>query len=129
MDPVKDDFGRPRPFLTESRLSPVVPKPGSASYPSGHSTWATACGIVLADMVPERRAQIFARADEYAHNREVGGVHYPSDVAGGHLAGTALATALFMSPHFLEDEAAATAELRQALGLSALPANSQHRLH
>jgi acid phosphatase (class A) len=129
VDPVKDAFDRPRPFLTESRLSPVVPKPPSASYPSGHSTWAASCAIVLADMVPERRAQIFARADEYAHNREVGGVHYPSDVAGGHLAGTALATALFMSPRFLEDEAAATAELRRALGLSALPANPPHRLH
>jgi acid phosphatase (class A) len=129
VEPVKDAFDRPRPFLTESRLSPVVPKPPSASYPSGHSIWAVSCAIVLADMVPERRAQIFARADEYAHNREVGGVHYPSDVAGGHLAGTALATALFMSPRFLKDEAAATAELRQALGLSALPTNPPHRLH
>ena len=128
VDPAKDAFGRPRPFLTESRLSPVASKSASAAYPSGHSTWAAACAIVLADMVPERRAQIFARADEYAHNREVGGVHYPSDVAGGHLAGTALATALFMSPRFLADEAAATAELRQALGLSALP-NPPHRLH
>ena len=87
----KDAFGRPRPFLTEARLQPVVAKPPTASYPSGHSTWAVACAIVLADMIPERRAQIFARADEYAHNREVGGVHYPSDVAAGHLAGTALA--------------------------------------
>jgi acid phosphatase (class A) len=129
VDPAKDAFARPRPFLTESRLSPVAAKPPSASYPSGHSTWAIACAIVLADMVPERRAQIFARADEYAHNREVGGVHYPSDVAGGHLAGTALATALFMSPRFLDDEAAAAAELRQALGLSAQPATPPHRLH
>ena len=70
-----------------------------------------ACGIVLADMVPERRTQIFARAEEYAHNREVGGVHYPSDVAGGHLAGTALAAALFTSQAFLNDELAAAAEL------------------
>jgi acid phosphatase (class A) len=124
IDPVKDAFDRPRPFLTESRLSPVVPKPASASYPSGHSTWAASCAIVLADMVPERRAQIFARADEYAHNREVGGVHYPSDVAGGQLAGTALATALFMSPRFVADEVAAAAELRRALGLPPL-----QRLH
>lgn len=121
MDTAKDAFGRPRPFLTEPRLAPVVPKPPSASYPSGHTTWAIATAIVLADMVPERRAQIFARADEYAHNREVGGVHYPSDVAGGHLAGTALAQQLFNSPRFVADEAAAAAELRQALGLPALP--------
>lgn len=117
MNPAKDAFGRPRPFTTEPRLAPVVPRPSSASYPSGHSTWAVACAIVLADMVPERRTEIFARADEYAHNREVGGVHYPSDVAAGHLAGTALATQLFGSPRFVDDELAAAAELRQALGL------------
>jgi acid phosphatase (class A) len=69
MDTAKDAFGRPRPFVTEERLNPVVPRPPSASYPSGHTTWAIAVAIVLADMVPERRAQIFARADEYAHRR------------------------------------------------------------
>jgi acid phosphatase (class A) len=120
MNPAKDAFGRPRPFVTDRQLAPVVPKPASASYPSGHSTWAVASAIVLADMVPERRAQIFARADEYAHNREVGGVHYPSDVAAGHLAGTVLAEALFDQPRFVTDERAAAAELRAALGLPPL---------
>lgn len=127
MNTAKDAFGRPRPFLTEQRLAPVVPRPPSASYPSGHTTWAIAVAIVLADMVPERRAQIFARADEYAHNREVAGVHYPSDVAAGHLAGTALAVELFNSPRFVEDEAAAGAELRQALGLPPLPPPPPYR--
>jgi len=117
VEPAKDAYARPRPYLTEKRLSPVVAIPPSAAYPSGHATWAIACAIVLADMLPERRAQIFARADEYARNREVGGVHYPSDVAAGHLAGTALAAQLFELPRFLDDEAAAAAELRAALGL------------
>jgi acid phosphatase (class A) len=126
LNSAKDDFGRPRPFVTEHRLAPVVAKPPSASYPSGHTTWAVASAIVLADMVPERRAQIFARADEYAHNREVGGVHYPSDVAAGHLAGTALATKLFDTPRFVADETAAAAELRQALGLAPLARRATH---
>jgi acid phosphatase (class A) len=127
MNTAKDAFARPRPFVTEKRLAPVVARPPSASYPSGHSTWAVACAIVLADMIPERRAQIFARADEYAHNREVGGVHYPSDVAAGHLAGTALASELFDSAAFVGDEGAASAELRQALGLPAQPRNRLYR--
>ncbi len=120
VDAAKNAFGRPRPFFTESRLNPVADKPPSASYPSGHTIWVVSCAIVLADMVPERRAQIFARADEYAHNREEAGVHYPSDVAAGHLAGTVLAAEFFDSPRFLADEAAATVELRQALGLPPL---------
>lgn len=127
MDPAKDAFGRPRPFLTEPRLSPIVARPASASYPSGHATFAVASAIVLADMVPERRAQIFARADEYGRNREVDGVHYPSDVAAGHLAGTALAQQLFDSPLFEADEVTAAAELRQALGLPPLPRHLRYR--
>ncbi len=127
LNPAKDAFGRSRPFVTDSHLAPVVAKPPSASYPSGHSTWAVACAIVLAEMVPERRAQIFARADEYAHNREVGGVHYPSDVFAGHLAGTALAEALFDQPRFVADELAAAAELRAALGLPPLPPHQLYR--
>ncbi len=127
MDAAKKAFARPRPFLTEPRLNPVVDKPLSAAYPSGHTTWAISCAIVLADMVPERRAQIFARADEYAHNREEAGVHYPSDVAAGHLAGTVFAAQFFESPRFLHDEAAATAELRQALGLAPLTRQTRCR--
>lgn len=124
VDPAKDAFRRPRPFLTEPRLSPIIAKPPSAAYPSGHTTWVVACAIVLADMVPERSPQIFARADEYARNREVAGVHYPSDVAAGHLAGTVLAAEFFESPRFLHDEAAATGELRRALGLPPLARQS-----
>jgi acid phosphatase (class A) len=127
MNPAKNAFGRPRPFVTDKQLAPIVAEPPSASYPSGHSTWAVACAIVLADMVPERRAQIFARADEYAHNREVGGVHYPSDVSAGHLAGTVLAAALFAQPRFIADELVAATELRAALGLPALPPHQLYR--
>ena len=113
----KDRFARPRPFTQEPRLSPVVDKPKSFSYPSGHSTWGTAAGLVLADMVPERRVRILRRAQEYAHNRIVGGVHYPSDVEAGRLAGTALAAVLFDCPAFVSEEAEAKAELRELLGL------------
>jgi acid phosphatase (class A) len=113
----KREFARPRPFTIESRLDPVVARPPSASYPSGHSTWAYVTALVLADMVPERRSQILARADEFAHNRAVAGVHYPSDVEAGHLAGTTLAAMLFVCQPFETEEAAARSELRKALDL------------
>jgi acid phosphatase (class A) len=119
----KKYYGRPRPFRVEKKLEPVVAADGG-SYPSGHSSWVRAVALVLADMVPERRAQIIARADEYAHNRVVAGVHYPSDVEAGKLAGTAIAAALYASPDFRRDLAAATTELRQALSLPAAPSAS-----
>lgn len=113
----KREFARPRPFSVDSRLDPVVARPSSASYPSGHSTWAYTTALVLADMVPERRAQIMARADQFAHNRMIAGVHYGSDVEGGHLAGTTIAAMLFVCRPFEEEEAGARSELRAALHL------------
>jgi len=113
----KREFARPRPFAVEPRLAPIIARPMSDSYPSGHSTWAYTTALVLADMVPERRAQLLARADQYARNRTVAGVHYPSDVEAGRLAGTALAAMLFTCPAFEREEAAARKELRGALHL------------
>ena len=123
--PVKDEFARPRPFKLEPRLEPSVPRSGTGSYPSGHAAWAYTAAIVLADMVPERREQIFARAREYAHNRNIGGVHYPSDIEAGRLAATAIAAMLFSCAPFQHEEAAAQAELRHALGLTARTAERQ----
>jgi acid phosphatase (class A) len=117
----KNRFARPRPFLLEPHLQPVVDKPPNGSYPSGHTTWGYTVGVVLADMIPERRPQIMARAAEYGFNRVVAGVHYPSDIEGGKMAGAALAAALFASPAFLRDYAEAKSELRQALNLPRLP--------
>lgn len=117
----KKDFKRIRPFRTEPRLTPVLQQPHSFSYPSGHSTWAHTVAIVLADMVPERRAQIFARAEEFGHNRVVGGVHYPSDIEAGKLGGSVIGAALLASPRFKADEALAATELRRALGLPPTP--------
>jgi acid phosphatase (class A) len=112
----KDVFARPRPFLLEPKLSPLLKKPSSASYPSGHAAWAFMTGLVLSDMLPEKRAQIMERAREYANNRVVVGVHYPSDVTSGLQSGAALAAVLFSSAEFRKDQVAATKELRAALG-------------
>jgi acid phosphatase (class A) len=117
----KRSFKRPRPFVLDSRIEPVVGRPPNDSYPSGHTMWARAVGLLLADMLPEFRNEILARSDEYAFNRVVAGVHYPSDVEGGKLAGTALAAFLFAAPAFQQDYAEAKAELRAALKLPAKP--------
>ena len=113
--PAKDHYARPRPYVTEPKLDPAIARPGSFAYPSGHAAWAFAVGFVLADMLPEKRAEILARAGEFAHNRVVGGVHYPSDVDAGRVAGSVLAAFLFASPEFRAEERLASAELRAAL--------------
>ncbi len=118
--PGKDAFARARPCRVEPRLKPVLPCPTSASYPSGHASFGWAAGLVLADLVPEQRAAILARARDYAWNRVVAGVHYPSDVEAGHLSGVVVAAFRFASPAFRDEERAARGELRAALGLPRL---------
>jgi acid phosphatase (class A) len=117
VDPAKDVWKRPRPHLYSDLVKPVVPLSKSGSYPSGHATVGTLMGIELANMLPEKRAQIMARAWEFGHNRVVGGIHYPSDIEMGRISGTVIAQTISTHPDFKEDFEAAKAELRAALGL------------
>ncbi len=117
VDPAKDVWKRPRPHLYSDLVRPVVPLSKSGSYPSGHATVGTLMGIELANMLPEKRAQIMARAWEFGHNRVVGGIHYPSDIEMGRISGTVIAQTISTHPDFKAEFDAAKAELRAALGL------------
>jgi acid phosphatase (class A) len=117
-DPAKDAWKRLRPHLYSDLVKPVVPIETTGSYPSGHALLGTLMGIELANMLPEKRAAIMARAWEYAHNREVGGIHYPSDVEMGRVTGTVIAQTISTHPDFKQEFEGAKAELRAALGLN-----------
>jgi acid phosphatase (class A) len=117
VDPAKDVWKRPRPHLYSDLVKPVVPLSKSGSYPSGHATVGTLMGIELANMLPEKRAQIMARAWEFGRNRVVGGIHYASDIEMGRISGTVIAQTISTHPDFKAEFEAAKAELRSALGL------------
>lgn len=113
----KDLWNRVRPPLVDARLQPVAKYGNSASYPSGHAAFGYLTGIVLADMLPELRPQILARAREYGDHRVLGGVHYPSDVEAGRQLAVMIAVLVQLRPDYQADFAAARAEMRQALNL------------
>jgi acid phosphatase (class A) len=93
-----------------------------SSYPSGHATFGMVCTILLADMVPEKRAALFARNLDYDHSRMVLGAHYPTDLAAGRIAGTLAAQLLLQNANFQRALAEQRSNLRAALGLpAALP--------
>jgi acid phosphatase (class A) len=117
VDPAKDVWKRPRPHLYSDLVKPVVPLSKSGSYPSGHATVGTLMGIELANMLPEKRAEIMARAWEFGQNRVVGGIHYPSDIEMGRISGTVIAQTISTHPDFKDEFEAAKAELRAALGM------------
>jgi acid phosphatase (class A) len=110
-------WNRPRPFVASTQVNAIGAKPSNASYPSGHSTigWLTA--IMLADMVPEKSTELYARAREFGRNRVMAGVHFPSDIEAGRYSASAIATALMQSSQFRSDFEGARMELRHALGL------------
>jgi acid phosphatase (class A) len=119
IDPAKVYWKRIRPSVFDPRLHPCVRVPLSGSYPSGHSTFGNLSAIILADMIPEKKAEIYKRGWEFAMNRVIGGVHYPSDIQAGRIAAAIIAAALFRNAEFKADFEKSKAEIRKAIGLEA----------
>ena len=122
-NPAKTFFHRPRPYVLDATLQPVCKikaDPGDYSYPSGHSVTGYLESLVTAMMVPEKRDAILARADDYAHNRLVCGMHYPTDVAASKTVAYAMIGLMMNHLQFRRELEAAKAETRQALGFTGL---------
>jgi acid phosphatase (class A) len=118
----KDLFRRLRPYEIEARLDPCIDDVrGDLSYPSGHATYGYLIAYLLIDMVPERRAQLWSRAQEFARQRMVCGVHFPSDLEAGRRGAEWLAQRFLQSDAYRAAAAGPTRELRAALGLPAAP--------
>ena len=112
----KDHFRRLRPPEIEPRLEPCIDRvQADLSYPSGHATYGFVMVYLLADLAPGRRAQLEARGEEFARQRMVCGVHFPSDIDAGRVGARWLIERLHASPAYRADAAAAAAELRAAM--------------
>jgi acid phosphatase (class A) len=118
VDPAKPFYGRVRPYLANPEaIKPLVKASKSGAYPSGHTTRVTMMAVIMTAMLPEKRDAIWARAEEYAQSRVIGGMHYPNDLEGGKKVGTAMAAVMFADPAFRADFEVAKGEVRKALGL------------
>ena len=114
----KDHFSRQRPYEIEPRLRPCIDHVrGDLSYPSGHATYGYVIAYLLGDMVPERAPELQRRADEFARQRMVCGVHFRSDIEAGRKAARWLTFVLLGDPGYRRDSIAAALELRAALHL------------
>lgn len=101
---MKERWERPRPFVAyPAQAEPCIKKAGGYSYPSGHSTFSRVFANVLTDIVPERKAEFFAKADEIALDRVIGGVHYPTDIAAGKAFGDLYHEDLLKSEAYRKD--------------------------
>jgi undecaprenyl-diphosphatase len=97
---VKIATDRPRPPLHFAALGVAVHTPQGvppdASFPSGHAQTAFGAALYLALLFPRGAAAFLALAALVGLSRIALGVHYPSDVIAGALAGSALSIAAFL---------------------------------
>jgi acid phosphatase (class A) len=117
---VKDHFRRLRPYEIESRLEPCMENvKGDLSYPSGHSAYGWAMAYLLAKLAPERSQALEKRAAEFARQRMVCGVHFPSDLAAGKRAARLVVDELEKNREFQSELGAAASEYRGAVAARA----------
>ena len=88
--PVKSFFRRRRPFARIVEALVIGKKPGSWSFPSGHTASSFASAWILASVWPRRAPVFFSLAGIVGFSRIYLGAHYPGDVASGAMAGTVL---------------------------------------
>lgn len=84
---LKKKFNRPRPSFVLPAIEPVVAVPGHSSYPSGHATQSIVIAHILSRLKPDFAAQLHNLAFKIGVNREVAGLHYPSDTKAGFAIG------------------------------------------
>lgn len=85
---LKLKYDHVRPSYADPILRPDVEVPGHPSFPSGHAAQAMLVAEILSSFRPQQRVAFVRDAERIARNREVAGLHYPSDTAAGfELAG------------------------------------------
>lgn len=92
--PIKSFFKRRRPFIGIIQATVIGKKPGTWSFPSGHSAAAFGGALLLGNVFPGLRWLLFTLAALVGFSRIYLGDHYPSDVASGALSGMLLGEGL-----------------------------------
>jgi membrane-associated phospholipid phosphatase len=106
----KDTFDRVRPSLLDPELTTAIAVPGHPSYPSGHATETYFYALVFGALDPAHAEQYRTDAYAIARNREIAGLHYPSDSVAGRMLATWYFTELEKLPWYQEQLARAKAE-------------------
>ena len=111
VDVGRNYWERPRPYLIATNLADGPPERFSGSYPSGHSTLATVCALLLADIFPDKAEAILSKGKEIGWHRVILGRHYPSDIYAGRTLGRRIVQEMRRNRLFRHDFREARMEL------------------
>ena len=98
VEAAKAAWDRKRPFLFDESLQPVVERPKTNSYPSGHGADSALYAVLLSTVLPEHASDWRKQAALVRWSRVIGGAHYPSDTVAGAILGEALGRKMLESP-------------------------------
>lgn len=100
----KHRFNRVRPSILGKQMGKdfgnLIDIPAHPAYPSGHATGAFTMAYLLQELDPKNARVYLKDALRIARNREIAGLHYPSDTEAGRLLARQIADALLANPRF-----------------------------
>jgi acid phosphatase (class A) len=111
----KKRFNRARPPQLEPRLHPAIPVPEHPAYPSSHALQGYLVARTLALLFPENSEDLMAAGVQIGREREIAGIHYPSDSKGSRALGEELFARLQQNEKFLAELDAAKTEWHSPL--------------
>jgi len=88
--PIKAYFRRRRPFVRIVQALVIGKRPGSWSFPSGHTGSSFASAWILSTIWPKQSPIFLSLASLVGLSRIYVGAHYPGDVASGAILGVGL---------------------------------------
>ena len=80
---MKIEYDRSRPTFFDKRVKNIIDIPPSPSYPSGHACQSYAVALLLSKKYPDNKDFYMNNAKLVSENREIAGLHYPSDTDYG----------------------------------------------
>lgn len=84
---LKNLIARPRPFMVDTSVTLLIPKPGEYSFPSGHTLNSVTAATVIFLYFKKAGIGAYVLAALIAFSRLYLFVHYPTDILGGILLG------------------------------------------
>lgn len=87
----KYTYKRPRPYAADRRVTALIPRPESPSYPCEHSVAAGVAATIIGHFYPAKRDSVYQLAQQLMNTRVAAGAAFPSDTRAGFELGKKVA--------------------------------------